>query len=50
MIQVLVTISPTIAIQKRSMGYAKFIHKKREKKRERKEKHWKNGQVSKVLK
>jgi len=40
MIQVLVTIAPTIAIQKRSMGYAKVIHKKEKKReRERKEKH-----------
>ena len=36
MLPVLVTISPTIAMQKRSMGYAKVIHKKKKKRVEEK--------------
>ena len=38
MLQVLVTVSPTIAMQKRSMGYAKDIYKKEEEEERRIEK------------
>ena len=44
MLQVLVAISQMFCCRKEALGYAKVIHKKREKKS------WKNGQVFEILK
>ena len=49
MLQVLVTISPTISMQKRSMGYARVIHKKEKEKKKEELKKWTSVQSIKIM-